>query len=113
VVYDSHAIPPICRKDRKVTLTKAGIAETIQNTNGFSSGRSVRPVESIIEIMKKSLEPVEDVLISRFGEFSVRAKKKGRGRNPATGESLVLGAREIVAFRWSAVLRQMLNGEGR
>jgi integration host factor subunit alpha len=45
--------------------------------------------------MKKTLENGEDVLISRFGKFCVHEKKERRGRNPATGNDLLLGARRV------------------
>jgi integration host factor subunit alpha len=62
--------------------------------------------------MKRSLENDEDVLISGFGKFSVKRKNERRGRNPQTGEDLVLGSRRVVTFRCSPVLRERINKEG-
>ena len=59
--------------------------------------------------MKKSLENDEDVLISGFGKFSVREKKERRGRNPATGEDLMLEARKVFTFKCSGKLREIIN----
>ena len=61
-------------------------------------------------IMKDTLSQGEDLLISGFGEFLVRHKKARRGRNPLTKESLTIGARKVVVFKASGVLRQRLSG---
>jgi len=69
-------------------------------------------MEKILETMKETLESGGDVLLSRFGKFSVRNKKARRGRNHATGKDLTLEPRRVVTFRSSPVLRAKLNGNG-
>jgi integration host factor subunit alpha len=66
-------------------------------------------VESLIEIIKRSLESGDDVLFSGFGKFCVRAKKERRGRNPKTGEDLMLEPRRVVTFHCSGKLRKKIN----
>ena len=63
----------------------------------------------MLEIIKKNLESGEDVLVSGFGKFCVRAKKERRGRNPATGEGMILEARRVVTFHCSGNLRKKIN----
>ena len=62
-----------------------------------------------MEIIKKTLESGEDVLISGFGKFEVREKDERKGRNPATGDDLTLRARRVIKFRCSGALRKKLN----
>jgi len=69
-----------------MTLTKVDIVESIAEQNGFPKNKSSEVVETLLEIIKKSLESGEDVLISGFGKFCVKKKKERRGRNPVTGE---------------------------
>ncbi|MGD8762596.1 MAG: HU family DNA-binding protein, partial [Desulfobacteraceae bacterium] len=57
------------------------------------------------------LEKGEDVLISGFGKFCVKEKKERRGRNPATGNDMILDGRRVVTFRCSHLLRAKINGE--
>ncbi len=57
-----------------MTLTKAQMVETIQNQTGFPKNRSLEIVETLLEIIKSTLESREDVLISGFGRFCVREK---------------------------------------
>ena len=61
--------------------------------------------------MKNTLESVEDILISGFGKFCVRNKKERRGRNPKTGNDMMLGSRRVVVFKWSVVLRDKISGK--
>jgi integration host factor subunit alpha len=70
----------------------------------------VLPLITFSENIKTTLESGEDVLITRFGKFCVREKKERRGRNPATGENIILGARRVVHFKCSPVLKDKLNG---
>ena len=95
-----------------MTLTKEKLVQTLYDQSGFSKHQSRALVEAIFEMVKKSLESGDDVLISGFGKFSVKTKSPRRGRNPATGEDLTLGARRIVMFRSSPVLRDKINGKG-
>jgi len=62
-----------------------------------------------LEIMKKTLENGEDILISGFGKFCVKAKKERKGRNPATGDDMMLAPRKVVTFKCSGKLREKIN----
>ena len=66
-------------------------------------------IEILLELIKAKLAGGEDVLISGFGKFSVRKKRERRGRNPATGEDMMLDARRVVTFKCSGQLREKIN----
>ena len=66
------------------TLTKADITSAIQTANGYSLNKSTDITETLLDIIKRTLESGEDVLISGFGKFQVKDKGERRGRNPAT-----------------------------
>jgi len=93
-----------------MTLTKAQLLDSIYNQVDLSKTKSAQVVESLLEIIKKTLENGEDVLISGFGKFCVKEKRRRRGRNPQTGEDLMLGERRVVVFRCSRRLRGKVNG---
>ena len=96
-----------------MTLTKADLIDSMYNQVGLSKPKSIQVVDSLLEIIKKTLEDGEDVLISGFGKFCVKEKGKRRGaRNFATGDNLTLNARRVVVFRCSPVLKGKVNGEG-
>jgi len=94
-----------------MTLTKAHVAKTIHNHCGFTNDRSAQLVGSLLEIIKQTLESAEDILITGFGKFCVKEKRERRGRNPQTGEDLMLDSRRVVTFRCSGVLRDKINGK--
>ena len=93
-----------------MTLTKVQIAESVQNQTGFRKNRSSEIVETLLEIIKKTLASGEDVLVSGFGKFCVNEKKERKGRNPATGEDMMLASRKVVTFKCSGKLRDRING---
>jgi len=72
--------------------------------------QSTRLVKSLLEIIKKTLESEEDVLISGFGKFCVKDKEERKGRNPATGDGMMLRARRVVTFKCSGVFKRKING---
>ena len=92
-----------------MTLTKADLIDSIYNQVGLSKTKSAQVVDSLLEIIKKTLENGEDILINGFGEFCVKNKKERKGRNPATGEDLMLAPRKVIVFICSGVLRDKVN----
>ena len=93
-----------------MALTKKDTVDQVQTQLGFQRIKSVEMTETLLEIIKSSLESGEDVLVSGFGKFSVREKAVRRGRNPATGSDMMLPARRVVTFKCSGKLREKLNG---
>lgn len=97
-----------------MTLTKATIIEKVQDElgpAGFTKSRSSEVIETLLNIMKDTMEKGEDILISGFGKFQVREKAKRKGRNPATGDAMILAPRRVVTFKCSGRLRERINGE--
>ncbi|MFO7970419.1 MAG: integration host factor subunit alpha [Desulfobacterales bacterium] len=92
-----------------MTLTKNQVIESIQNHTGFPKSRSSELIETLLKIIKSTLASGEDVMISGFGKFSIKQKKERRGRNPATGEDMMLAPRKIVTFKCAGNLRDNIN----
>ena len=93
-----------------MAVTKAVLIDAISETCDFQKKFSSTTIESLLEIMKSTLSSGEDVLISGFGKFCVKEKKLRRGRNPATGDDLMLPPRKVLTFKCSGKLRKMVNG---
>jgi integration host factor subunit alpha len=93
-----------------MTLTKTQIVESIAEQNGFPKNQSSEIVVILLEIIKFSLESGDDVLISGFGKFCVKEKRERKGRNPATGEDMMLRPRKTVTFKCSGKLKDKING---
>jgi integration host factor subunit alpha len=95
-----------------MTLTRKDLIESVSNCTGVSKAQSKRTIENLFEILKENLANGEDVLISGFGKFLVKDKGWRRGRNPMTGEDLMLEQRRVVRFRCAGVLKARINGLG-
>ena len=94
-----------------MSITKADIIDLIYKNSDLKKQESTSAVESLLEIIKKTLESGEDLLISGFGKFCVKGKKGRKGRNPQTGSGLLLDPRRVITFKCSGVLRERLNGK--
>ncbi len=92
-----------------MTLTKNQIVEKIRVQQKLSKSKSADIVEKLLEIMKKTMENGNDVMISGFGKFCVKTKNERRGRNPATGHEMMLTRRRVVTFKCSGQLRDKIN----
>ena len=90
-------------------MTKAEIVEQIYEQVGFSKKESAELVEKVFDIIKETLAEGEKVKISGFGNFVVREKNARKGRNPQTGQVILLGARRVLTFKPSLVLKNILN----
>ena len=93
-----------------MALTKADIIEAVQSEVGFTRHQSTDLVESLLETIKSKLESGEDVLVSGFGKFCVNEKRERRGRNPETGDKMMLAPRRVVTFKCSRKMRERVNG---
>ena len=94
-----------------MALTKHDIVEQINSELGFLKNQSIKVTESLILLIKDTLESGDDLLISGFGKFCVKDKEERKGRNPATGEDLMLKPRRVVTFKCSGKLRDKVNGK--
>jgi integration host factor subunit alpha len=92
-----------------MALTKDDIIEAIAREIYFQKNQSTEIVENLLELIKKTLESGDDVLVSGFGKFRVREKKARKGRNPATGDNMILDPRRVVTFHCSGKLRRKIN----
>ena len=92
-----------------MTLTKADIAQKIADDCGFMKGEAAEVLEKVLEIVKKRLVAGEEVMISGFGKWHVKSKHARRGRNPQTGEAMILDARKVVTWTYSPVLKKAVN----
>jgi integration host factor subunit alpha len=90
-------------------MTKADMVEKIYEKIGFSKKESAELVETVFDIIKTTLEQGEKIKIAGFGNFVVKEKADRRGRNPQTGDEIIITARKILTFKPSQVLKTAIN----
>ena len=93
-------------------MTKADIVQAVYTRlGGFSKKESADLVDLVFETMKETLGRGEKIKISGFGNFVLRDKRQRQGRNPQTGEPIVITERRVLNFKASQLLKQALNDE--
>jgi len=90
-----------------MSMTKIEIIESAYEHLDIPKKDCVRILEGLFEIIKDELGKGNDVMISGFGKWTVKAKKERKGRNPQTGKEMRINARRVVIFKPSQVLRQL------
>lgn len=93
------------------TLTKAELAELLFDKLGLNKRESKDMVEAFFDIIHGTLVRGDDVKLSGFGNFNIRRKAPRPGRNPRTGESIPIKARDVVTFHASHKLKDVVQGE--
>ena len=94
-----------------MTLTKNEIIDSMYEQLGIPRKECTQITESIFDIIKGELENGNPVMVSGFGKWTVKSKRKRNGRNPKTGESLVIDARKVVTFKPSSSLKNKVNDD--
>jgi len=95
-----------------MNITKASLMKSVCNNSNLPKRESISTVEALLETIKRTLASGEDLLISGFGKFCVKDKKERMGRNPQTGDDMMVDARRVVRFKCSNVMRDKINGKG-
>jgi len=94
-------------------MTKADIVQAVYSRlGGFSKKEAADLVDLVFETMKETLGRGEKIKISGFGNFVLRDKRQRQGRNPQTGDPIVITERRVLSFKASQLLKQALNDEG-
>jgi integration host factor subunit alpha len=91
------------------TLTKAELAELLFEKVGLNKSEAKNIVETFFDEIRSSLERGEAVKLSGFGTFQLRDKAARPGRNPKTGEDVVITARRVVTFLASQKFKEMVE----
>lgn len=90
-------------------LTKQTIIEKISTKNNHSPSQAKDTIETLLETIKSTLAPGEDIMITGFGKFQVNEKAPRKGRNPATGRTMMLDKKKVVTFKLSGNLKDQIN----
>ena len=90
-------------------MTKADIINSLYEKLGLSKKETAAIVEIVLETVKENLQDGGKIKIAGFGNFIVKEKADRRGRNPQTGDEIVISARKILTFKPSQVLKAEIN----
>jgi integration host factor subunit alpha len=93
-----------------MTLKKTDIISTLHEQTGIPKSQCGETLDCLVDLITNSLADGEEIQIRGFGTFKVEEKKERKGRNPATGEEIIIPERKRVAFKYSNKLKERLNG---
>ena len=92
-----------------MALTKIDLVDMIYSELDIPKKECINLVESFFDIIKEELVKGNDFMISGFGKWSVKQKRPRLGRNPHTGEQIIIDARRVVTFKSAEKLRSGIN----
>jgi integration host factor subunit alpha len=92
------------------TITRADLCEAVYQRVGLSRTESAQLVELVLQEISEAVVRGENVKLSSFGSFVVRAKGQRIGRNPKTGQEVPIEPRRVMVFKPSNILKSKLNG---
>tara|TARA_Y100000996_G_C22180935_1_gene502765 strand:+ start:75 stop:377 length:303 start_codon:yes stop_codon:yes gene_type:complete len=92
-----------------MTVTKNSLVEVIHNEVGLNKREAKEFIEEFFEMIKSSLEEGNDIKFSGFGNFVLRDKVARPGRNPKTGEDVMISERRVVTFKSGLKLKNKLE----
>lgn len=86
-------------------MQKRDIARHIHQQAGISKTESAKVLECVLGLIKTTLQAGEPITIQGFGKFIIRSKRAREGRNPQTGDAVMISARRVVSFHPSLALK--------
>lgn len=86
-------------------MQKRDISSQIQRQTGISETEAATLLDWILRLLKTTLQAGQSITISGFGKFMVLSKRARQGRNPRTGEAVMISARRVVTFHPSLRLK--------
>ena len=93
-------------------MNKSDLVKNISNkSDSFTEDDIEKSVNSILELISKSLSKKQRVEIRNFGTFSIRSREERLSRNPKTGTSVLVEAKNHPYFRASKNLKQSLKND--
>ena len=93
----------------KKTLTKRILASRINTKLGYSKEESKEFIDVFFDSIKNNLLKEKQIKISKLGTFNLIRKKQRIGRNPKTGEEAIISERNVVSFRFSRLIKEIIN----
>lgn len=90
-------------------MHKTDLIDTTARATGLSKADTARTIDAALDAICKALAAGDTVALTGFGSFAVSAKAQREGRNPKTGEPVVIAAHNSVKFKAGKVLKDAVN----
>lgn len=90
-------------------MTKADLIAEIASRASLTKAAAERALNALLDEVQEALAGEGKVTLSGFGSFVVEDRKERTGRNPRTGEDILIPASRVVRFRPGKGLKESVN----
>ncbi|MFZ7936167.1 HU family DNA-binding protein [Bacillus thuringiensis] len=90
-------------------MNKTELIQKVAMETGLKRPQASLAVDTVLESIQQALQKGDNVQLIGFGTFEVRERSAREGRNPSTGESLIISAKKAPAFKAGKVLKEAVN----
>ncbi len=91
-------------------MTKKEFIEKYAERTGLGKKEATNQFEAFLTIVEDTLAAGENVQFIGWGTFETRVTKERMGRNPKTGEEILIPSKNVVKFKAGKTLAEKLNG---
>lgn len=88
---------------------KQDLVNKVQEISGFTVSNSEKAVKAVVEAITGFINENEDVVIAKFGKFTVADRAARKGRNPKTGEEIKIEAKRVPVFKPANALKDSVK----
>ena len=90
-------------------MKKVELVEAVAKAAGLTKADAGRAIDATLDEIKKALADGDKIPLVGFGTFAVSKRSAREGRNPRTGETVKIAARNAVTFKAGAALKDAVN----
>ena len=90
-------------------MNKSDLVEAMASDAGISKAAAGKALDSMMNSVKKTLKGGGKLSLVGFGSFSVSRRAARDGRNPQTGATIKIAARNVVKFKAGSELKSSVN----
>ena len=90
-------------------MKKVELVEAVATATGLTKTDSAKAIDATFEAITKALTKGDKVPLVGFGTFAVSKRAAREGRNPRTGETVKIPARNTVGFKAGSALKETVN----
>lgn len=90
-------------------MNKAELIDSVSKNTRYSKAQVLKVLDSILDSIQKSLKKGQTVQLVGFGVWKRKKRKARTGRNPKTGASIKIPAKNIPSFSAGKAFKDMLN----
>ena len=90
-------------------MNQSDLIANVARATGISKADAERAVKATLNEIGDAIERKEEVNLAGFGSFRIEYRNARTGRNPQTGASMDIPAKNVIKFSPGKALRERVN----